>query len=225
MISENTKIFDNVKIGEGSTIEDFSVIGVPVHGDDPVTVIGRESIIRSHTVIYSGTVIGDRFLTGNKANIREYNRIGDDVSIGTLSVIEHHVTIEDSVRIHSQVFVPEFCHISKGAWLGPNVVLTNARYPDTERTKDNLSGVKIGRKARIGANSTILPGVNIGEHSLIGAGSVVVKDTLPFGIYMGNPAVQSGWSCLCGHPLGKNDLSCTECGKRYRVEGSSLIEK
>ena len=80
-------------------------------------------------MIYAGNVIGRNFQTGNKVNIRESNRIGDNVSVGTLSVIEHHVEIGDSVRIHTQAFIPEYSVLEEGCWIGPNVVLTNAKYP------------------------------------------------------------------------------------------------
>ena len=68
------------------------------------TVLGSEALFRSHTVIYAGNVIGNSFQTGNKVNIRELNRIGDNVSVGSLSVIEHHVEIGNNVRIHSQAY-------------------------------------------------------------------------------------------------------------------------
>ncbi len=96
-------------------------------------------MIRSHTVIYAGNTIGRNFQTGNKVNIRESNRIGDNVSVGTLSVIEHHVEIADNVRIHTQVFMPEFSVLEEGCWIGPNVVLTNAKYPLSPGVKDRWS--------------------------------------------------------------------------------------
>ena len=76
--------------------------------------IGEGSVIRSHTVIYAGNVIGRNFQTGNKVNIRESNRIGNNVSVGTLSVIEHHVEIGDGVRIHTQAFIPEYSVLEDG---------------------------------------------------------------------------------------------------------------
>jgi len=121
-------------------------------------------------------------------NIRELNEIGNNVSVGTLSVIEHHVKIGDGVRIHSQVFVPEYSILEDGAWLGPNVVLTNAKYPLSPGVKESLKGPTIKKGAKIGANSTILPGVVIGVNALVGAGSVVVKDVPDNAVVAGNPA-------------------------------------
>jgi acetyltransferase-like isoleucine patch superfamily enzyme len=185
------KLYDNVALGAGSVIEDFCIIGAPPRGRNSgelATTIGEWAVIRSHTVIYAGNVIGTNFQTGNKVNIREANRIGDNVSIGTLSVIEHHVEIADNVRIHTQVFVPEFSVLEEGCWLGPNVVLTNAKYPLSPGVKDQLRGAIIRRRAKIGANATLLPGVVIGEDALVGAGAVVVRDVPSGAVVAGNPA-------------------------------------
>jgi len=190
-MSRNYILHPGVTLGPGCQIEDFCIIGAPprntADGELPTT-IGREALIRSHTVIYAGNRIGACFQTGNKVNIRESNEIGDNVSIGTLSVIEHHVTIGSDVRIHSQAFVPEYTVLEDGAWLGPNVVLTNAKYPLSPSTQENLRGPTIRKGAKIGANVTILPGIVIGENSLVGAGSVVVKDVPDSAVVAGNPA-------------------------------------
>jgi acetyltransferase-like isoleucine patch superfamily enzyme len=186
-----SKIHQNVHLGPATTVEDFCIVGVPPRGageGELATTIGDSSVIRSHTVIYAGNVIGRNFQTGNKVNIRELNEIGDDVSIGTLSVVEHHVTIGNHVRIHTQAFVPEFSVLEEGCWLGPNVVLTNAKYPLSPGVKDQLAGPVIRRGAKIGANATILPGVVIGEDALVGAGSVVVRDVPAGAVVAGNPA-------------------------------------
>ena len=70
--------------------------------------------------------------------IRESNNIGCNVSIGTGSCIEHHINIQDGVRIHSQAFIPEFTVLKKNAWIGPNVVITNAKYPLGKNVKSLL---------------------------------------------------------------------------------------
>ncbi len=191
MKSKEYILYAGVELGTDSIIEDYCILGVPPRGykeGDIPTVIGIGAYIRSHTVIYAGNKIGNNFKTGNKVNIREFNEIGDDVSIGTLSVIEHHVVIGNNVRIHSQVFVPEYSILEDGAWLGPNVVLTNAKYPLSPGVKDNLKGPIIKKGAKIGANATILPGVVIGENALVGAGSVVVRAVPNGAVVVGNPA-------------------------------------
>ncbi len=195
MISKSAIIHPDVKLGKGCVIEDFVIIGTPPKGSVPgenVTVIGDNAIIRSHTVIYAGNKIGNNFQTGNKANIRELNEIGDDVSIGTSSVIEHHVKIGHGVRIHSQAFIPEYCVLEEECWIGPNVVLTNAKYPKSPDAKAKLAGVHIMQNSKVGANVTILPGIIVGKNSLVGAGSVVYRDVPPDMVVIGNPARVSG---------------------------------
>jgi acetyltransferase-like isoleucine patch superfamily enzyme len=181
----------NVAIGEGGVIEDYCIIGAPPRGardGELETVIGERAVIRCHTVIYAGNTIGHNFQTGNKVNIRESNKIGNNVSIGTLSVVEHHVEIADNVRIHTQAFIPEFSVLEEGCWIGPNVVLTNAKYPLSPGVKDQLAGPVIRKNAKIGANSTILPGVVVGENALVGAGTVVVRDVPAGAVVVGNPS-------------------------------------
>ena len=185
------RICENVTLGDGSFVEDYCIVGAPPRGvreGQLATTIGDGAVIRSHTVIYAGNTIGRNFQTGNKVNIRESNRIGNNVSVGTLSVIEHHVEIADNVRIHTQVFVPEFSVLEEGCWIGPNVVLTNAKYPLSPGVKDHLVGPVIRKGAKIGANATLLPGVVIGENALVGAGAVVVRDVPPGAVVVGNPA-------------------------------------
>jgi acetyltransferase-like isoleucine patch superfamily enzyme len=190
-LSETARIYPNVEIGEGAEIGDFVLIGVPPRGRVPGelrTVIGRRAVIRSHTVIYAGNVIGDDFQTGHGAMLRECNQIGSRVSIGSHTVVEHHVEIGDDVRVHSQAFIPEYSTLGQGCWIGPNVVFTNARYPRSPEAKKNLKGPTINRGAKIGANSTLLPGVVVGENALVGAGTVVVKDVPVGKVVVGNPS-------------------------------------
>jgi len=190
-IATSAKIFENVKLGNNITIEDFVIIGTPPYKKKEgglKTVIGNDSLVRSHSVLYAGNIIGDYFQTGNNVNIREENLIGNNVSIGTKTVIEFKTKIEDNVRIHSQAFIPEYCELKEGCWIGPNVVLTNAKYPVSARSKEFIEGIIVGKRAIIGANSTILPGVKIGEYSLIGAGSVVTQDVPSKKVLAGNPA-------------------------------------
>src|SRR5574341_1173721 len=149
------RIFPNVDLGPGAIIGAYAIIGEPPRGKKPrelKTIIGARAVIRSHSVIYAGNVIGD------------------------------------DVRLHSNVFVPEFSVLEDNCWLGPNVVVTNARYPQARNAKETLRGATIKRGAKIGANATLLPGITIGENALVGAGAVVVRDVPPGAVVAGNPA-------------------------------------
>jgi len=184
-------IHENVLLGEESTVGAYAIVGEPqrnAQSGEFQTVIGRNAIIRSHSVIYAGNKIGQNFQIGHTVSIRENNIIGNDVSVGTHSIIEHDVRIEDGVRIHSGAFIPEFSTLEKGCWIGPHVVLTNALHPLCPDVKKCMKGPTIGKGSKIGANVTILPDVVIGEMSLIGAGSVVVTDIEPYVVASGNPA-------------------------------------
>ncbi len=189
--SLNFKIFPNVHLGENVFLGDYVIIGEPPRGAKPgemAVKIGDNAQIRSHSIIYAGNVIGKNFQTGHYVFLREENIVGDDVSIGTMSMIEHHVKIGNRVRIHSQAFIPEFCVLEDDCWIGPNVVMTKASYPRAARTKDFLRGAIIRRGAKIGANTTLLPGVEIGANALVGAGAVVTCYVPPNVVVAGNPA-------------------------------------
>ena len=187
----NYKIDENAEIGKDSKIHEFVIVGIkPTRNESEniKTLIGNNALIRSHSVIYAGNVIGDNFQTGHGVIIRENNKIGNNVSIGSNSVIERDSLIGNNVRLHSNVFIPEYTTIRNNAWIGPNVVMSNALHPLCEKTKECMKGPTIEEGVKIGANSTILPYVIIGKNSVVGAGSVVTKDVPDNVVVVGNPA-------------------------------------
>jgi acetyltransferase-like isoleucine patch superfamily enzyme len=184
-------MYPNVHIAEDVQIGAFVIIGEPPRGSDPgalETHIGEHSIIRSHTIVYAGNMIGMFFQSGHGVLLREKNRIGERVSIGTHSVIEHNVQIGNNVRIHSNVFIPEYSVLGDDCWIGPCVVFTNARYPRSLQVKGHLRGPYIGEGAKIGAGAVLLPAISVGRNALIGAGAVVTKDVPDGSVVVGNPA-------------------------------------
>ena len=185
-------INDNVKIGKGSTIGSNCVLGE--HQADyyderqekkkhPLT-IGEHAIIRSGTVIYGDTVIGNDFQTGHKVTIREQTLIGEHVSIGTLSDIQGYCKIGNYTRLHSNVHIGQKSVIEDFVWIFPYVILTNDPTPPSNK----LKGVTIREFAVIAARSVLLPGVIVESDTLIAAGAVVTKDVKMNMVVGGNPA-------------------------------------
>lgn len=164
----------------------FCVIGHD--GAGPPPTFGRAPRLRSHVVVYRGSTFGSGFHAAHHVLVREATTIGDDVSIGTGTTVEHHVVVADEVRMHSGCFIPEHSVLEEGAWLGPGVILTNARHPNRPDTKDSLEGVTVGAGAVLGAGVVVLPGVAIGAGALVGAGAVVTSDVAAGSTVVGNPA-------------------------------------
>lgn len=176
------------KMGPGAKIGDYVTIGEK--GKESRTIIGENANIRSHTIIYPGNTIGNDFSTGHGAVIRENNRIGNHVSIGTRTVIERDSVIMDNVRIHTGAFIPEYTVLCEGCWIGPHVTFTNAVRPLAPGAKELMRGPTIGKNAKIGAGSVVLPYVVVGDNAIVGAGSVVASDVPKGAVVVGNPAKQ-----------------------------------
>lgn len=186
----DNKIYKNVQLGEGVVIHPPCIIGFPPRGKkdgELETIIGDGAEIRPFTTIYAGVQIGRNFQTGQGASIREDNIIGDDVSVGTHSVLEFGNRIGQGVRIHTGCFL-EDVKIGNHVFVGPRVVFTDDPHPmKCPHYLECAGGPTIEDYVKIGANSTILPAVRIGSHALIGAGTVVVRDVRSRAVVVGNP--------------------------------------
>ncbi len=188
-MSNKPIIHDGVSLGSKTKISPFCIIGFPVeNGENTKTVLGSNCIVRSHTVIYAGNLIGSGFCTGHHVLVREFNKIGENVSVGSGCSIEHHCEIGNFVRLHTGVFIPEYTILHDQCWLGPGVTLTNAKYPCSAGVKKRLKGPVVGKGAKIGASAVILPGVVIGKNAVVGAGAVVTSDLPENTVAVGNPA-------------------------------------
>jgi acetyltransferase-like isoleucine patch superfamily enzyme len=150
--------------------------------------LGEDAHLRSGTVIYRGSHIGDRLQTGHHVVIREECRIGSDVSIWTNSVVDYGCTIGDRVKIHANCYLAQYTEIGDEAFLAPGVIVANDLYPGNHDSARRMRGPCIGRGAQIGVNVTLLPYVQIGEAALVGAGSVVTRDVPAGAVVFGNPA-------------------------------------
>lgn len=190
-IDYETIIRDNVYIKEGTFIGARCILNEYLvdfinerKNNNHKLVIGRNSVIRSETIIYGDNYIGDNFQTGHRVTIRENSKIGNHVRVGTLSDIQGYCEIGDYVNLHSNVHIGQKSVIKDYVWIFPYVVLTNDPNPPSE----TLLGVIIEDFAIVATGTVILPGIHIGKDALIGAGSVVTKDVNKEMVVVGNPA-------------------------------------
>lgn len=161
-------------------------IGVKYKKGSKSPLIGKNSLIRSNTIIYDDVKIGDNFRTGHNVIVREKTTIGDDVLIGTNTVIEGYCRIGDNVSIQSNVYIPTNVLIEDNVFIGPCACFTNDKYPI--RVDYKLKGPIIRKGASIGANSTFLSSVEVGEGAMVAAGAIVTRSVPPWYLAIGAPA-------------------------------------
>lgn len=170
-------------------IDDDVLLGYPSERLPPAEFrLGPGARLRSGTVLYAGSVIGARLVTGHHVVIREENTVGDDVSVWTNTVIDYGCWIGNRVKIHSNCYIAQYTQIDDDAFLAPGVTIANDLYPREPGSNTYLAGPHIGAGARIGVNVTLLPFVRIGAGALIGSGSVVTRDVPAGAVAYGNPA-------------------------------------
>ena len=191
-IGDNTTIYDNVTIGDNTIICNDCIVGEPINDyyhnenyENPETILGRDSVIRSHTIIYSSVVLGEKFQSGHRVTIREKSVFGKNCKVGTLSDIQGYVTIGDYCLFHSNVHICQHSKIGNFVFIYPYVVFTNDPHPPSV---NNNIGVEVGDYTQIAVHSVLLPRTKVGKHCLIGANSTITKNFGDEKLIVGNPA-------------------------------------
>lgn len=123
-----------------------------------------------------GATIGKRLVIKNNVIIKFPWKltIGDDVWLGENCWIDNL----DEVVIGNNV-----C-ISQGALL----ITGNHDYTKVDFPYRNAP-IVIEDGSWVGAKTIVAPGVTVASHSILTLGTICTKDTEPYGIYQGNPAV------------------------------------
>lgn len=184
-IGDFVTIHDNVIIGDNTVIESYCELGVAGHlAEGQPLQIGKNSLIRSHSIFYAGSVFGDGLVTGHRVTVREKTVAGRGFQLGTLSDVQGHCEIGDYVKTHSNVHIGQQSKIGNYVWIFPYVVLTNDPHPPS----NVLMGVTLEDFAVIATMSVILPGTTVAKGCLVGAHSSLSGKTEADTIYAGSPA-------------------------------------
>src|SRR5262249_12655509 len=154
-------------IGDGCRIEGYCDLGAPApSADGRPLVIGPGGHIRSHSIFYAGSTIGDRMQTGHRVTIRENTVTGTNPQFGSLADIQGDCEIGDFFRSHSGVFIGKTSRVGNYVWLFPRATLVEDPTPPSLVAR----GPSLGDYAAICANATVLPGVNVGAEAVVAAG-------------------------------------------------------
>ncbi len=149
----------------------------------PIYIRGKNSIVGA-----KGLTTG-RFCRFDLDGKKQTLFIGDNCEFGDMThiVALDKVEIGNNVLIASKVFISDTSH---GVYKGEE-----QDSPDTLPNKRLLvnSPVKIGNNVWIGENVVILSGVTIGDRCIIGANSVISKDVGENSIVVGNNRVIKKW--------------------------------
>lgn len=162
-------IYDNVVIDDNTIIGDYVILGVPANIKEKTLYIGKNSIIRSHTVLYEGSYFENQLETGHHVLIRENTRVGKNLRIGSFSDIEGDVKIGDYTRFHSYVHIGRGSKIGNFVWIYSLVTLTNDPLPPSHIERP----VVIEDGVVICVNSTVLPGTIMRTGSFASSNSIV----------------------------------------------------
>src|ERR1700709_1965774 len=95
--------------------------------------------------------------------------VGDETRIGTFVEIQGGARIGSRCKISSHTFICEGVTIEDEVFIGHGVMFTNDRYPRATNEDGTMQSAadwtveitKVGRRASIGSNVTVLSGIKI----------------------------------------------------------------
>lgn len=174
-------------------------------------------------------VIGEGTRIWNQAQIREGVRIGRDCVISKDVYIDRGVVIGNGVKIQNGVSVYQGVTLEDDVFVGPHASFTNDLRPRSFNKDWEVVKTLLRRGASVGANATVMCGLTLGEYSMLAAGAVLTVDSLPYGLYLGNPARLKGFVSRDGHELQVVEshadhlvLGCAETREQLRIRFEAI---
>lgn len=197
--------------------------------------------IHPTAIVEDGVTVGEGSSIWDNVHIRHHTRLGHHVSVGEKTHIAYDVTIGNFVKINAFVYICTGVTIEDMCMISAGTVFTNDRFPrsmnrqlsdlETSDPTEETLRTLVRRGSTIGAHATIGPGLTLGEFSMIGMGAVVTRDVPPQAVVVGNPAMVTGFVCICGPRLVSRReapkpgtlVECERCGRHYDWNGKRLL--
>lgn len=198
-IEDHTTVYGGVAIGENTYIGSNSTIGrlprpaaastVKIQPNLDRLRLGKGCTVGCSTVLYGGTSFGDQSFVGDGAVVRERCTIGQSVVIGSQVTVENDTSIGSYTKIQTGAYITAYMEIEERVFIAPMVTTTNDNFMGrTEKRFKYIKGATIGRGARVGGGSILLPEIKIAPETFIAAGALVTKDTPAAQVVKGFPA-------------------------------------
>jgi bifunctional UDP-N-acetylglucosamine pyrophosphorylase/glucosamine-1-phosphate N-acetyltransferase len=193
---ETVTVDGQVRIGEDSIVEPFArILGRTTIGAD--CRIGAGSILENSELaggVHIGpfTSIADSRIEagahiGPFARLRKGNKIGADAHIGNFVELKN-TQFGDGAKASHLAYLGD-SEIGEQVNIGAGTITCNYDGVKKHRTR-------IGKKAFVGSNSTLVAPIEIGEGSYIGAGSVITKPVPADALALGRAqqVLKEGWA-------------------------------
>jgi len=170
-------------------------------------------MIHSTSLIESPELLAPSVQIWHHSHIRAGVTVGAETVIGRNVYVGPGVSIGKNCKIQNNALIYDPANISDGVFIGPQVVLTNDKYPrsinpdGSPKTGTDWSpvGVTVEFGASIGAGAVCVAPINIGRWAVVAAGSVVTRDVPDYALVAGCPARQIGWVNEDGHKLPQTE--------------------
>ena len=138
-----------------------------------VTLISPETVFLSHDTKFGKNIVINPYVV-----IGKKTKIGDNVEIGSGSVIDHatigETVIGDMCKIDNLVHIGHNVHIGKACLITAQVGIAGSS--------------KIGDRSMFGGQAGVVPHIEIGSDSIVAAKSGVTKSLSGGQMYGGYPA-------------------------------------
>lgn len=172
-IGRNVVLGRGVRIGAGSVVYHNAVIG------DEVT-IGQRCVIKSCAVVGEEGFGFERDAQGKAVRLPHIGSvlIGDEVEVGSLTTVCRG-TLGDTI-LRNGCKIDDHVHIAHNIDVGEDAFVIACA--------EVSGGVKIGPRAWIAPNASVLNHLTIGADAVVGLGGVVVKSVPDGAVVFGNPA-------------------------------------
>lgn len=172
-VGRNVVLGKGVVIGEGSVIYHNAVVGDEVQ-------IGKRCIVKSCAVIGEEGFGFERDSDGSAVRLPHIGNvvIGNDVEVGSLTTICRG-TLGNTI-LHDGAKIDDHVHIAHNVEVGTHAFVIACA--------EISGGVRIGARAWIAPNASVMNQLTIGDDAVIGLGGVVLKSVADNTVVVGNPA-------------------------------------